>query len=209
MLSRGLVLIFKTEVSFLAACLCTVQVINRVVGNDEGLENAGLADNAKRCFVLSAQTNSVPPMPFVWRNYHYHEGEVSRYPGTTQAEIWEAMRSTTAAPTYFPEYIDDRGVRHKDGGLVANNPAAVSLHEARRLWCVVCLSVCLPGTNSNLGHQLSPGVLPSDCCPGLASWGTKNNAGRTGRSSALSRSALAATPRTPSAASSTPSSWPA
>ena len=58
---------------------------------------------------------------------------MSRYPGTTDANIWEALRSTTAAPAYFPEYVLN-GVRHRDGGLVANNPAAVSLHEARRLW---------------------------------------------------------------------------
>jgi predicted acylesterase/phospholipase RssA len=41
--------------------------------------------------------------------------------------------ATSAAPTYFPPYsLDDR--EFIDGGVVANNPAALALGKARELW---------------------------------------------------------------------------
>lgn len=45
----------------------------------------------------------------------------------------EAARATSAAPTYFPSFISDSGVPLVDGGLWANNPAAVAAVEARTI----------------------------------------------------------------------------
>jgi patatin-like phospholipase/acyl hydrolase len=40
---------------------------------------------------------------------------------------------TSAAPTYFPPYrLDD--LELIDGGVVTNNPAALAMSEARKLW---------------------------------------------------------------------------
>ncbi|MEM5547156.1 CBASS cGAMP-activated phospholipase [Pseudoalteromonas fuliginea] len=42
----------------------------------------------------------------------------------------DAAMATSAAPTYFaPHYIEDLGFRFIDGGLVANNPSFIALHE--------------------------------------------------------------------------------
>lgn len=48
-------------------------------------------------------------------------------------ELWEALRATSAANTYFKEH--SRGnVRYLDGALKANNPVFQVLAEARELW---------------------------------------------------------------------------
>lgn len=43
--------------------------------------------------------------------------------------MWEVAYATAAAPTYFPAFISDSGVRLVDGGIWANNPAMVALAE--------------------------------------------------------------------------------
>lgn len=50
--------------------------------------------------------------------------------------VHHALRASTAAPGYFETCVlDERpGDRFQDGGLLANNPAAIGLHEAMRLW---------------------------------------------------------------------------
>jgi len=43
--------------------------------------------------------------------------------------MWEVGYATAAAPTYFPAYVSNSGVRLVDGGIWANNPAMVALAE--------------------------------------------------------------------------------
>ena len=74
--------------------------------------------------------------------------------GSVHNPVWEALRCSTAAPSYFPPFqigehlneprefavvtplrVGDAGTAlHEDGGLIANNPSAIALHEARRIW---------------------------------------------------------------------------
>jgi predicted acylesterase/phospholipase RssA len=56
--------------------------------------------------------------------------------GTCGIPVHHALRASTAAPGYFETCVlDERpGERFQDGGLLANNPAALALHEAMRLW---------------------------------------------------------------------------
>lgn len=52
-----------------------------------------------------------------------------RYTGESRVKIKDAVRATTAAPTYFsPISIDGR--LYCDGALVANNPTALAIKEA-------------------------------------------------------------------------------
>jgi patatin-like phospholipase/acyl hydrolase len=44
-----------------------------------------------------------------------------------------ALRATTAAPTYFKP-VQMGADMYSDGGLIASNPAAVAIHEARTLY---------------------------------------------------------------------------
>ncbi len=68
--------------------------------------------------------------------------------------MWEALRASSAAPTFFSEILVN-GELHADGAIVANNPTAVALHETKCMFpdvpieCVVSmgngLSVPSPG----------------------------------------------------------------
>ena len=44
-----------------------------------------------------------------------------------------ALRATTAAPTFFKPVLMS-GELYCDGGIVASNPTAVAIHEARTLF---------------------------------------------------------------------------
>jgi len=51
--------------------------------------------------------------------------------------VWEAARSTTAAPTYFVPFSNQTrlGTRsYYDGGLYRNNPSKIALEESYRIW---------------------------------------------------------------------------
>lgn len=68
----------------------------------------------------------------------------AHYDGTSKYKVWEAVRASTSAPGYFEEYLLDGNV-FQDGGLIANNPTSIALHECKLLWpgediqCVVSL----------------------------------------------------------------------
>ncbi|KAL3922817.1 MAG: hypothetical protein SGPRY_004427 [Prymnesium sp.] len=85
--------------------------------------------------------------PHLFRNYNYPRpsGQADssspspRYWGVSSAPAWQALLATTAAPTYFPEFVLGSGLHpdacvrlrstFQDGALLANNPAAIALHE--------------------------------------------------------------------------------
>jgi calcium-independent phospholipase A2-gamma len=49
------------------------------------------------------------------------------------SQVWECVRATTAAPSYFvPLQFGD--ALYCDGALLANNPTAVALAEARMVF---------------------------------------------------------------------------
>lgn len=44
--------------------------------------------------------------------------------------VRQAIRATTAAPTFFPPLMIN-GALYSDGALLCNNPSAVAFHEAK------------------------------------------------------------------------------
>lgn len=57
--------------------------------------------------------------------------------GTNQLLLWEAMTATTAAPVLAERItvvVNGETKRLADGGVVANNPIGIALHEAACLW---------------------------------------------------------------------------
>lgn len=75
------------------------------------------------------------PSPFVFRSYESGWRVRSALPGTSAAQVWQAVRASAAAPTYFHEYRL-HGLLHQDGGIMVNNPTGVGVHEAKLLFGV-------------------------------------------------------------------------
>jgi len=84
-------------------------------------------------FAVATLANRAIPTGFLFRNYTYPSNIQSRYEGSTQHRVWEALRSTTAAPSFFPPYETGTDI-FEDGAFVSNNPAALALHEVQRIW---------------------------------------------------------------------------
>ncbi|CAF0814183.1 unnamed protein product [Rotaria sordida] len=81
---------------------------------------------------------------YLFRNYSILTSPHAHYDGTSKYKVWQAVRASTSAPGYFEEYLLDGNV-FQDGGLIANNPTSIALHECKLLWpdeniqCVVSL----------------------------------------------------------------------
>ena len=73
------------------------------------------------------------PTTHIWRNYNYPTGSTSRYSGSYRVNTMTAVRATTAAPTFFVPVQHEDGL-FCDGALVANNPTAIALQEAKQLF---------------------------------------------------------------------------
>ena len=115
--------------------------------------------------IVSTAVNLSRMTPYLLRNYHLPLNAPSKLPGTTDVKVWEALRASSAAAGLFQE-CRLGNVVHWDGGLIANNPTALAVHEAKQLWpreaiqCVVSL-----GT----GRYVANEVLEQDkdvifCC---------------------------------------------
>lgn len=53
----------------------------------------------------------------VFRNYVLPTSVESIYPGSHSAKLWEVVRCSSAAPTYFGDFILDNMI-HQDGGIL-------------------------------------------------------------------------------------------
>jgi calcium-independent phospholipase A2-gamma len=54
-------------------------------------------------FVVSSIVSRKPHVMHLFRNYTFMEGKESRYEGSVEAQLWEGLRASSAAPTYFSE----------------------------------------------------------------------------------------------------------
>lgn len=127
---------------------------------EEYLIDTSAEFNAKKVFVTGTLQSVFPPEIFLFRNYQYpidSSSTPSRYKGSSTNRVFEALRATTAAPSYFDEFIDEQYGTFLDGGILANNPVGIAIHEARKIWpntnidCIVSIGTgketSAPNTN--------------------------------------------------------------
>jgi hypothetical protein len=82
----------------------------------------------------------------------------SRHPGSFRVLQRYALRASTAAPTVFKPVMM-QGEMYCDGGIVASNPAAIAIHEARTLFPDVPIEMVVSfGTGAFLEQKSSPRI---------------------------------------------------
>lgn len=63
-----------------------------------------------QCFVVATRTNLTPAEPYVFRNYEHplsSQGlreEMRAYAGSSQHQVWQAVRASSAAPYYLEDF---------------------------------------------------------------------------------------------------------
>ncbi|KAF2148358.1 FabD/lysophospholipase-like protein [Myriangium duriaei CBS 260.36] len=104
------------------------------------LRSRGLAEdtlfrntNEIPCKVFVCVTSAGSAMTKVLASYYRRRGSAEVY---REAKIWEVVRATSAASTFFePVTIGRSGRRYLDGGTGANNPVFVLWREAYDTFC--------------------------------------------------------------------------
>lgn len=82
----------------------------------------------------------------------------SRHPGSFRVLQRYALRASTAAPTVFKPVMMG-GEMYCDGGIVASNPAAVAIHEARAIFPDIPIELVVSvGTGAFLERKSAPRV---------------------------------------------------
>ena len=82
----------------------------------------------------------------------------SRHPGSFRVLQRYALRASTAAPTVFKPVMMG-GEMYCDGGIVASNPAAVALHEARTLFPDIPIELVVSiGTGGFIEQKSAPRI---------------------------------------------------
>eukprot|EP00871_Galdieria_phlegrea_P001839 jgi/Galph1/2656/GphlegSOOS_G1316.1 len=112
-------------------------------------------EKSNKVFVVSSVVSRKPHVMHLFRNYTFPEGKESRYEGSVETQLWEGLRASSAAPTYFSE-MRINGELYADGALVANNPTGVAIHEAKKLFPGVPIELVASRVSIGTGRITSP-----------------------------------------------------
>lgn len=63
--------------------------------------DAALDLDCPKISAISAIDNTQKYQNYLFRNYNYPQGVASHYKGSMKYKLWEAVKASSAAPTYF------------------------------------------------------------------------------------------------------------
>lgn len=106
------------------------KTLRRVFGNTSLLN---LASEANRPKLVAVSVNAHSVQPFLFRTYAHNPALGNLFDGTCRAEVWQAIRASSAAPGYFQEFKFGSSIL-LDGGMLVNNCTGVAHAEANTLW---------------------------------------------------------------------------
>jgi len=106
------------------------KTLKKAFGN---LNLMNLAGEEKLPKLVAVSVNAHTVQPFLFRTYSHDPRIGNLFDGTCRADIWQAIRASSAAPGYFQEYKFNSHIL-LDGGMLVNNCAGVAHTEANLLW---------------------------------------------------------------------------
>lgn len=106
------------------------KTLRKAFGNTN-LMTLASEDNRPKLVAVSVNAHSV--QPFLFRTYAHNPRISHCFEGTCKAELWQAIRASSAAPGFFQEFKFDSSIL-LDGGMLVNNCTGVAYTEARLLW---------------------------------------------------------------------------
>ncbi|XP_057329635.1 calcium-independent phospholipase A2-gamma-like isoform X4 [Microplitis mediator] len=130
------------------------QMLQEQLGNEDLIKTAR-DPHSPKFSAIATIFNDAQVAAYIFRNYTLPPRVESQYMGSYRHKLWEAARASAAAPTYFEEFKHGDYIL-TDGGIIVNNPCAVAIHEAKRLWpntpiqCVV-----------SFGTGRTPPIIPN------------------------------------------------
>lgn len=84
-------------------------------------------DTGERAVILTNYNRQVEAYP----NYNFVRPDKP----TQELKLWEVARATSAAPTYFKPFVNERTKEgYLDGALFHNNPVYIANHERKLIW---------------------------------------------------------------------------
>ena len=83
--------------------------------------------------IVSSQVCDKRITPYVFRSYDLPFRNYSSYNGSSKHPIWTAVRASSAAPTYFDDFLFDNKC-FSDGGILANNATHIGKKHALKNW---------------------------------------------------------------------------
>eukprot|EP01125_Pyxidicula_operculata_P008010 TRINITY_DN2701_c0_g1_i2.p1 TRINITY_DN2701_c0_g1~~TRINITY_DN2701_c0_g1_i2.p1 ORF type:complete len:886 (+),score=239.42 TRINITY_DN2701_c0_g1_i2:361-3018(+) len=104
------------------------ELVQKTVGVDILMETTTYS----KCKValISSLISVTPLRPYIFRNYR---NDNAKYDGNCDVFLWQAVRASTSAPPFF-EALEIGNKIFRDGGMVANNPSALAIAEAKKIW---------------------------------------------------------------------------
>ncbi|CAI4224428.1 unnamed protein product [Auanema sp. JU1783] len=147
-----------------------IAILKQLIGEHDILIETSKEKGIPRLSIIASIVNLPKLEPYVFRNYEHPAGRDSHYRGGTNHPLWQAIQASAAAPFYFEE-VQLGEILLQDGGVIANNPTAIAIHETKLLWPNESLHCVVSVGNGRSVVELEP-------APTVKSTGVQNKLAR-------------------------------